>query len=75
MLALNVKHLEVFQDGSEVSLEVLRAAGLVSGPKTLKVKVLGDGELSKKLTIHAHAFSASARSQIEAAGGSCQVVK
>jgi large subunit ribosomal protein L15 len=51
----------------------LRDAGLANGP-VRRIKILGDGELSRKLTISAHAFSASARSKIEAKGGSCEVI-
>ena len=58
--------------GSEITPETLKAAG-VSG-KNGRIKVLGDGDLSVALTIHAHAFSKSAREKIEAAGGSATVV-
>jgi large subunit ribosomal protein L15 len=51
----------------------LRKAGLANGP-VKRVKVLGDGELKKKLTVSAHAFSASAKQKIEAAGGTCEVI-
>ena len=53
--------------------KALRAAGLANG-RASGVKILGDGELSKKLTVSAHAFSASARTKIEAKGGACEVV-
>ena len=61
----------MFIDGTEVTAEVLAATGLGKGPKGSKVKILGDGELTKKLTVHAHKFSKSARAKIEAAGGTC----
>lgn len=62
-----------FDAGADVTLEKLREAGF--GKKTgVPVKVLGNGELSKKLTVHAHKFSASAKKAIEDAGGSCVVV-
>ena len=51
----------------------LRKAGLANGP-VQRIKILGDGEISKKLTVSAHAFSATAKSKIEAKGGSCQVI-
>jgi large subunit ribosomal protein L15 len=51
----------------------LRAVGLANG-RGDGVKILGDGELTKKLTVSAHAFSASARAKIEAKGGACEVV-
>jgi large subunit ribosomal protein L15 len=71
---VNLRDLErVFADGDAVSPEALAAKGLVHGGKRL-VKILGDGELGKKLAVRAHKFSASARSGIEKAGGSCEVV-
>jgi large subunit ribosomal protein L15 len=66
---VNVRDLErVFDDGSEVTLEALIDKGLIKNTKT-DVKVLGQGELKKKLTVTAHSFSASAREKIEKAGG------
>jgi large subunit ribosomal protein L15 len=71
---VNLRDLErVFADGDSVSPEEMVEKGLVRGGKRL-VKVLADGELSKKLTVRAHKFSASARVGIEKAGGSCEVV-
>jgi large subunit ribosomal protein L15 len=71
---VNLRDLErVFADGDTVSPEEMIDKGLVRGGKRL-VKVLADGELSKKLTVRAHKFSASARVGIEKAGGSCEVV-
>ena len=72
-VAVNVGELNQFEDGARVDETALRAVGLANGPAD-GVKVLGDGELSKKLTVSAHAFSASARSKIEAKGGACEVV-
>lgn len=71
---VNVVELAGFDQGSEVTVEVLRKAGLVNS-SNCKVKILGSGELERKLVVKAHAFSASARSKIEAAGGTCEVVK
>jgi large subunit ribosomal protein L15 len=72
---VNLKDLESrFQKGAEVTPDALREAGLATR-KGVPVKVLGQGELKKSLTVHAHAFSASAREKIEAAGGSCQVIE
>jgi large subunit ribosomal protein L15 len=72
---VNVRDLERrFDTGAEVSPEELRAKGLATR-KGVPVKVLGQGELSKKLTVRAHAFSASAREKIEAAGGSVQILQ
>ncbi len=72
--AVNLKDLERrFDAGTEVTLEALQAHGLAKR-KGVPVKVLGGGELTKKLTVHAHGFSASAREAIEAAGGSTQLI-
>jgi large subunit ribosomal protein L15 len=70
---VNVSVLERFEDGGTVTPESLRAAGIV---KQLRdpVKVLGDGELTRKLDVSAHAFTASARAKIEEAGGSVTLV-
>ena len=71
---INLDDLETrFDDGAEVTLETLREKGLAKR-KGVAVKILGQGELSKALTVHAHKFSASARERIEAAGGTVQVV-
>ena len=59
-----------FDDGAEVTPDSLRSAGLATR-KDVRVKVLGRGEVSKKLTVQVHAFSRSAREKIEAAGGTC----
>jgi large subunit ribosomal protein L15 len=72
--AVNLKDLERrFDAGTEVTLEAMQAHGLAKR-KGIPVKVLGGGELTKKLTVHAHGFSASAREAIEAAGGSTQLI-
>ena len=72
---VNLDDLEQrFEADAEVSPATLRAAGLAKRPG-IPVKVLGSGELSKSLTVHAHGFSKSAREKIEAAGGSCQVLE
>jgi large subunit ribosomal protein L15 len=65
---------ERFESGAAVTLESLKAKGLATR-KRIPVKILAKGELSKPLTVHAHAFSKAARTQIEAAGGTCQVVE
>ena len=69
----NVSDLDRFDTGATVDLEALRASGLLSRKVDI-VKILGNGELSKKLTVKAHAFSKSARSKIEAAGGNCEEI-
>ena len=72
--AVNLDDLEArFEPGAEVTLDALREKGLGSR-KDVKVKVLARGELTKPLTVHAHAFSAAARERIEAAGGTAQLV-
>jgi large subunit ribosomal protein L15 len=70
---VNVESLAGLPDGAEVTPEVLRAAGLVNGPAGTLVKILGSGDLARRLTVKAHAFSASARAKIEAAGGTCEI--
>ena len=71
---VNLRDLDrVFADGETVSVETLVEKGLVRGGKK-PVKVLGEGELTKKLTVQVQKFSASARAGIEKAGGRCEVV-
>jgi large subunit ribosomal protein L15 len=65
---------ERFEAGTEVTIELLKANGL-GKRKDVPIKVLAKGEISKALTVHAHAFSAGARERIEAAGGSCTLVE
>jgi large subunit ribosomal protein L15 len=67
--ALNVRDLERFDDGAEVTPESLAAAGLIKNTR-IDVKILGEGDLTKKLNVTAHRFSATARAKIEQAGGS-----
>jgi large subunit ribosomal protein L15 len=72
---VNLRDLEArFDAGAEVTPDALRDQGLATR-RGIPVKVLGDGDISKALTVHAHAFSSSAREKIEAAGGSCQVLE
>jgi large subunit ribosomal protein L15 len=73
-VALNLADLERFDSGSTVNEATLRAARLVQG-RDVKIKILGDGEFSKKLTIEAHAFSASASEKIAKAGGKAVVIE
>jgi large subunit ribosomal protein L15 len=71
---VNIADLESrFDAGAEVTIELMKANGLGTR-KDVPVKVLAKGELSKALTVHAHAFSATARERIEGAGGSCKIV-
>lgn len=72
--AVNVGRLgELFDDGDEVTPEALRRRGLV-GRKDAPVKILGEGELGKQLTVAAHAFSGTARAKIEQRGGTVTVL-
>src|ERR687886_972395 len=72
---VNLADLEArFEDGAAVDPAALKAAGLATR-RDVPVKVLARGELSKRLTVHAHGFSKSARERIEAAGGTCQVIE
>lgn len=70
---VNVETLSAFDDGSAVDLAAILAHGLVSRSAPL-LKILGDGELKKKLIVRAHKFSASAKAKIEAAGGSAVLI-
>jgi large subunit ribosomal protein L15 len=74
MAGVNVRELERFDAGADVTPEVLADAGLIRNART-EVKILGHGDLSKKLTVTAHAFSATAREKIEGAGGSVTALK
>lgn len=71
--AVNVSELNRFEDGAVVDAEALKAAGVVK--KTLDgIKILGNGEISKKLTVKAAKFSTSAKEKIEQAGGKAEVI-
>ncbi|TLS35500.1 50S ribosomal protein L15 [Pseudalkalibacillus caeni] len=70
---VNLETLNRFEDGTEVTPELLIETGLVSNLKD-GVKVLGNGKIEKKLTVKAHKFSASAKEAIEAAGGNTEVI-
>jgi large subunit ribosomal protein L15 len=73
--AVNLADLEArFESGEAVTLEAMNGKGLAAR-KGVAVKVLAKGELTKPLTVHAHAFSKAAREKIEAAGGTCQVIE
>ena len=74
-VSLNVRDLErVFDDGADVSLDALVEKGLIKNTRT-DVKILGDGELKKKLTVTAHLFSKTAREKIESAGGTATALR
>ena len=70
---INLKALESFEDGSVITIDSLIESGIVKNPKD-GVKILGNGELTKKLTVKANAFSAKAQEKIEALGGTCEVI-
>ena len=70
---VNVSQLERFEDGSTIGLQQLSDAGLVDNLKS-KVKILGSGELTKKLEVTAHKFSKSAEQKIAASGGTAKVI-
>ena len=70
---VNLGQLETLAAGTEVTPETLMQYGYLSG-KNRRVKVLGDGELTKALTVKAHGFSAKAKEKIEAAGGKAELI-
>ena len=72
-IPVNLESLNKFDDGATVDESALRNLGLASGTGK-RIKILGTGELTRKLTVTAHAFSASARTKIEKLGGACQLV-
>ncbi len=73
IVAINVDALEVFENDTVVSIETLKEAGIIKNPKD-GVKILGNGELTKKLTVQVNAFSESAKEKIEALGGKAEVI-
>ena len=73
IIAINVSDLNRFEDGAEVTVEALKEIGLVKNSRD-GVKILGNGELSKKLTVKVNAASKSAVEKIEAAGGKVEVI-
>lgn len=73
IVAVNISSLEAFDNDAVVTVETLIEAGIVRNPKD-GVKILGNGELTKKLTVQANAFSGSAKEKIEALGGKAEVI-
>lgn len=73
IVAINVSALEVFDNGTTVDVDTLIARGIVKNPRD-GVKILGNGDFTKKLTVKANAFSASAKEKIEALGGTAEVM-
>ena len=72
IVAINLDALEAFEDGATVTVDTLIEKGIVKNPRD-GVKILGNGELTKKLNVTANAFSASAKEKIEALGGTAEV--
>jgi large subunit ribosomal protein L15 len=72
-IPVNLESLNNFQDGATVDEAALRTTGLANG-REKRIKILGDGELKRKLTVKVHAFSATARAKIEKLGGTCQLI-
>ncbi len=73
IVGINLSALEAFEDGAEVTVETLIETGIVKNPRD-GVKILGNGEITKKLTVKANAFSEGAKAKIEAAGGIAEVI-
>ncbi len=73
IIAINIDRLEQFEDGAVVNVEALIESGIINNPKD-GVKILGNGELTKKLTVQVNAFSKSAIEKIEALGGKAEVI-
>ena len=73
IVGINVDALKRYEDGAVVTVETMIETGLVSNPRD-GVKILGNGEVTKKLTVKANAFSESAKAKIEAAGGTVEVI-
>ena len=73
IVGINVSVLEGFDNGSVITVETLVETGIIKNPRD-GVKILGNGELTKKLTVKANAFSENAKAKIEAAGGTYEVI-
>ncbi|HCD45154.1 MAG TPA: 50S ribosomal protein L15, partial [Lachnoclostridium sp.] len=73
IIGINVGALECFDNGAVITVETLLESGIVKNPRD-GVKILGNGELTKKLTVKVDAFSEGAKTKIEALGGTCEVI-
>ena len=73
IVAINISALEVFDNGATVDVDALIEKGIINNPGD-GVKILGNGELTKKLNVKANAFSEGAKAKIEALGGTCEVI-
>jgi large subunit ribosomal protein L15 len=73
VIGINLDALNVFDEGTEVTIDLLKEKGLANG-RFDAVKILGNGNVEKKLSVKVNAFSASAKEKIEAVGGTCEIV-
>jgi len=73
IVAINVYHLNVFEDGATVDIAALQSKGLISNPRD-GVKILGQGDVARKLNVKVNYYSESAKEKIEAAGGKAEVI-
>ena len=73
IVAINMSALEVFEDGATVTIDAMKEVGIIKNERD-GVKILGNGELTKKLTVQANGFSASAKAKIEELGGKAEVI-
>ena len=73
IVAINMSKLEVFEDGATVTIDAMKEIGIIKNPRD-GVKILGYGELTKKLTVQANAFSSTAKEKIESLGGKAEVI-
>ncbi|NLK97794.1 50S ribosomal protein L15 [Defluviitalea saccharophila] len=73
IIAINVDRLNIFEDNTVVTVDTLKEAGIIKNPKD-GVKILGNGDLTKKLTVMVNQYSKSAVEKIEAAGGKAEVI-
>ena len=73
IVAIGVSRLEVFEDGATVTIDAMKEIGIIKNPRD-GVKILGYGELTKKLTVQANAFSSTAKEKIESLGGKAEVI-
>ena len=73
IVGINLSYLERFDDGATVTVETLKESGIIKNPRD-GVKILGGGELTKKLNVQVNAYSESAKAKIEALGGKAEVI-
>ena len=73
IVSINMSKLEVFEDGATVTIDAMKEIGIIKNPRD-GVKILGYGELTKKLTLQANAFSATAKEMFESLGGKAEVI-